>query len=174
MWPPAPAGNANQPLPEPAPTYVDHLGVKVRHDGRSPVSWRVSAYAVVVRDGALLMVEPAWAARWELPGGGVELQTQETLAEGARRECREETGYRFTPSDEPRLVGESFFFLRRPDRYCHLLKFAVRGTVDDHPDPAWRRDPDEISMVRWVPLASLAEGDVHYPHWTALRILELV
>lgn len=169
-----PAWKAMRTLSEASKTYVDHLGVAVPHDGRSPIAWRVSTYAVVVRDGALLMVEPVWAARWELPGGGVELQSGETLVDCASRECREETGYRFTPTDEPRFVGESFFLLRQPNRFCHSLIFAVHGNVDGHPDPAWTRNAEEISGVRWVRLESLDEYAVHQPHWKALRTLELI
>ncbi|MDH2413226.1 NUDIX domain-containing protein [Nocardioides sp. CER19] len=54
---------------------------------------RLAAYVVVVRDDRVLLA--LWndeeRRRWTLPGGGVELQ--ETTAEGAVREAREETGY---------------------------------------------------------------------------------
>jgi 8-oxo-dGTP diphosphatase len=58
---------------------------------------RLGAYAVVIdtidgREQILLALwnEPA-RPRWTLPGGGVELE--ETPAQGALRELREETGY---------------------------------------------------------------------------------
>jgi 8-oxo-dGTP pyrophosphatase MutT (NUDIX family) len=161
-------------VPNAARAYVDHLGRSVPYDGRSRILWRVSSYAVALLENSVLMVEPMWAKRWELPGGGVELQLQETLPEAARRECREETGYVFEPSGEPRFIQESFFLLRNPDRFCHSLMFAVPGTVGDLPDPGWRRDPAEIRTVRWVPLASLGEGSVHLPHLDILRLLGLV
>lgn len=158
---------------ESAKTYVDHLGNLIAYDGESPLAWRVSAYAIVVRDGAILMVQPVWAARWELPGGGIHLETQETLAAGAVRECWEETGHRFTPSEEPQFIRETFFLLRDPDCFCHSLIFAVRGTVMDQPDPAWHPDPNEIRSVRWVPLESLTGVIVHQPHQDALRLFNL-
>ena len=55
---------------------------------------RVGAYAVVVRDGAVLLAR--WAAedlpRWTLPGGG--LDHGEDPRDAAIREVEEETGYR--------------------------------------------------------------------------------
>ncbi len=81
------------------------------------ISWDNGYHMTVrvrIRDGAILLVEPVWAPRWELPSGEVDLTTQETLAEGARRECWEETGDRFTPQVEPRFVAESFFALHSP------------------------------------------------------------
>ena len=67
--------------------YSHALGNRVPHDGVTPVSWRLSSYVVAVRDGAVLLVEPVWAQRWELPGGAVEIE--ETLLDGAMRECQE-------------------------------------------------------------------------------------
>ena len=55
---------------------------------------RLAAYAVIVRNGELLLAlwnEAPERRRWTLPGGGVELH--ETPEEGAIREVREETGY---------------------------------------------------------------------------------
>lgn len=161
-------------MPRRLKVYQDHLGVQVPYDGQSLVIWRVSAYAVVLRDENLLLVEPVWADRWELPGGGVDLQSQETLAEAASRECREETGYEFTPSDQPRFIGEAFFLLREPDRYCHSLMFAIRGTVKDQPKPSWRADPDEIRFTQWIPLVSLSTEEIHAPHRDALEVMHLV
>ena len=55
---------------------------------------RVGAYAVVVRDGAVLLAR--WVGsdppRWTLPGGG--LDHGEDPRDGAVREVEEETGYR--------------------------------------------------------------------------------
>ena len=54
---------------------------------------RLGAYAVIVRDGHVLLAlwnEPE-VPTWTLPGGGVELD--ESPEAGAVREVREETGY---------------------------------------------------------------------------------
>jgi 8-oxo-dGTP pyrophosphatase MutT (NUDIX family) len=161
-------------MPDQPLFYEDHVGTREQYDGRSPLSWRVSTYAVAVRDDALLMVEPAWAKRWELPGGGVELETQETLADAARRECWEETGFRFTPTEAPHFVREMYFLLRDADSFCHSLIFAVRGTVGDQPDSEWRQDPKEIKSVCWVPLTSLQHETIHAPHRDALRVMHLL
>src|SRR5262245_42640675 len=78
---PSPGGGSNIPL---------------RKDGRvefTEYDTRLGAYAVVVRDGQVLLAlwnEPD-GPQWTLPGGGVELQ--EALEEAVVREVREETGY---------------------------------------------------------------------------------
>ncbi|MGY0067330.1 NUDIX hydrolase [Streptomyces sp. QTS137] len=56
---------------------------------------RVAAYAVVVRDGQLLLARspvPGGAPEWVLPGGGME--HGEDPYDTVRREVEEETGYR--------------------------------------------------------------------------------
>ncbi|MEF9903889.1 NUDIX hydrolase [Streptomyces sp. P9-A2] len=56
---------------------------------------RVAAYAVVVRDGRLLLARspaPGGAPEWVLPGGGME--HGEDPYDTVRREVEEETGYR--------------------------------------------------------------------------------
>lgn len=73
---------------------------------------RVGAYAVVVRDDAVLLARWAGSGRWTLPGGG--LDHGEDPRAGAVREVEEETGYRVVLGRV--LTVESFRELvRRPD-----------------------------------------------------------
>jgi len=118
---------------------------------------RLGAYAVVVRDGRVLLAlwnEPE-VPTWTLPGGGVELD--ESPDEGAIREVLEETGYdvelgpllgvdtlvmppekRFVP------VGD------RPQKNVRVVYAAtvtggeLRDEVDGSTDEA-----------RWIPLADV-------------------
>lgn len=59
---------------------------------------RLAAYALIVRDGSILLAlwdmrgrDASFVPRWTLPGGGVELG--EAIENGAVREVEEETGY---------------------------------------------------------------------------------
>ena len=71
---------------------------------RSQLQWRPAAYAIVVRDGAILLSRQHGA--WHLPGGGVELGESPEAA--VLLEVQEETGYIV---ENPRLVhaGSNFF-----------------------------------------------------------------
>jgi len=53
------------------------------------LSWRPSAYGIVVRDGKVL-VSKQYGNKFDLPGGGIELG--ETPEQAAIREIKEETG----------------------------------------------------------------------------------
>jgi ADP-ribose pyrophosphatase YjhB (NUDIX family) len=76
-------------------------------------SLRVGAYAVCLRDGAVLLARLTGdPPRWTLPGGG--LDHGEDPRDGAVREVEEETGYRVELRQL--LTVESFrWLLDRPD-----------------------------------------------------------
>ena len=157
------------------PLYRDVLGNPAMRPEGTAVQWRASCYPVAVREGRILLVEPAWAERWELPGGGVELEREETLIEAAVRECREETGYQFVPDPASlAFAGEHFFCEPESGDYYHSLTFVVQGTVAGSQEPGWIADPEEIVDIRWLDPRTLTEARVQPFHWSALQELSLV
>ena len=74
---------------------------------------RIGAYAVIVRDGDLLLTHWNENGRtgWTLPGGG--LEDYETAEQAVVREVREETGYEAEPRT---LLGVDSLFLDPADR----------------------------------------------------------
>lgn len=154
--------------------FVDPRGAEVPFDGASPVTWRLSAYVLVVRDGRVLMVRqpPAWGGRWELPGGQVE--ADEALLEGAERECREETGYRFLASSPVPVHVQEAWFGGVPAGYRHAVLFVFRGDVVGDADPAPVQDPGEIAQVAWIDPKELPAATTHPLHWPALQKAGLV
>ncbi len=56
--------------------------------------WRpitLGVNVLIVQEGEVLLVRPSYKNGWSLPGGG--LKRNETLAQAARREVREEVGF---------------------------------------------------------------------------------
>lgn len=155
-------------------SYRDPRGNPVPYDGASPVTWRLGAGVLAERGGRMLMIESLQSGRWELPGGGVEVD--ETLLEGAARECFEETGYRLTAAGpEPFHVAEQFFFWRDDaPHYRHAVSVYFRGTVEEEADPAWTPDPVEVRTVRWMAPADLSPENTQPHQWAALRRAGLV
>ena len=108
---------------------------------------RVGVGAIVVKDGALLMVkrgqEPA-RGLWSVPGGRVEQGEQ--LRDAVQREVKEETGLDVEVGD---LVGV-FEAIGRP--HFVILDYRAEPTGDAAPVAAG--DADE---VRWVPFAQIED-----------------
>jgi 8-oxo-dGTP pyrophosphatase MutT (NUDIX family) len=154
--------------------YLDQALTPHARPPDSPVTWRIGVYALIERNGKVLLVDQIVAAGpgMTLPGGGVELE--ETIIEGSVREVYEETGYRFTP-DPASLTFIEDFFIRSPSgKHHHALAFLVRGTVSDAPDPPWRLDQEEIIEVLWVDPGTLTRDDVRRLHWEVLERLGYV
>ncbi len=127
-------------------------------------------YGVVERDNTVLMVDNIVSAgpTLSLPGGGVDLDAEETILEASIREVYEETGYRFSP-DPDSLAFLDEKFLRSPSgKFLHILAFVVQGTVEEDPDPHWQSDPTEIIAVKWIDPTTLIQTEVRRFHWNAL------
>jgi 8-oxo-dGTP diphosphatase len=120
---------------------------------------RLGAYAVIVRDGHVLLAlwdEPEVPIlMWSLPGGGVELH--ETPAEGAIREVREETGYDVELTG---LLGVETFvmppekrFERVGDRHQKNVQVVYAATVVG--GELTHEVGGSTSEARWIPIAEV-------------------
>lgn len=107
-------------------------------------------------DERVLMVRNNGGRGWSLPGGGQE--PGESLAETARREVFEETGYEVEPY---KLVAVSERVSERHDTFfvfaCRLLE----------PEPVGGPDDDEIHEAAWMDIDRADELMPWYPHSVA-------
>jgi 8-oxo-dGTP diphosphatase len=122
--------------------------------------------AVVVEDGALLMVrraQPPAVGRWSVPGGRVE--HGEMLTDALVREVREETGLAVVPGELAgwvERVGEGHHFV--------ILDFFARVAPGSNEPVAG----DDVDRAEWVPLDQLqnravVDGLVEFLHRAGLR-----
>jgi ADP-ribose pyrophosphatase YjhB (NUDIX family) len=118
---------------------------------------------VVIRAGEVLLVRRAFpprAGEWSLPGGRLELG--ESLAEGVRREVREETGIEV----EVGRVVEVFDRVHRDDAGRIRYHFVIVDFVC-RPVGGVLRAGDDALDARWVPRAAVADFGVN-PHAAAV------
>lgn len=134
----------------------------MRHDlqgGRERV--RMSAKAVIVRDGALCVISKrdADGPWYVLPGGGQ--QPGESLTHALVRECREEIGVTVVPG---RIVWcrdyiddhHPEFPHARPGFHQAEVMFEATLAPGAKPDVGHEPDGDQHG-VAWLPLAELSE-----------------
>jgi 8-oxo-dGTP diphosphatase len=104
--------------------------------------------AVVVRDGALLLVRRGRGAAvgaWSIPGGRVE--PGESLAAAVERELAEETG----------LVGRCGAFIGWVERISPEYHFVILDFAAEVPGGAEPVAGDDAAEVVWVRLADVAQ-----------------
>ncbi len=107
---------------------------------------------VVIHDGAVLLVRRAYPPRqgeWSLPGGQLELG--ESLAEGVRREVREETGL----DVEVGAVVDVFDRVHRDEAGRIRYHFVIVDFLCQ-PRGGTLAAGDDAAAARWVPRAEVA------------------
>lgn len=118
----------------------------------SDLSWRPSVYAIVIRDGKILLTKQHGA--YHLPGGGVELG--ESLEEALLREVQEETGIAVA---NPRLVEcvSGYFTTTESTHHQTILLFYQCSYVggDLSMDGMDEGEKPHGEMPEWVPLDQL-------------------
>ena len=131
-------------------------------DGGLPRRQRIGAYAVIVRDGMVLLCRLApWLSEtplWTLPGGGVEFG--EDPRDAVVREVHEETGLDAMIGDSAH-VHSVRFHASNSGTDMHSVRIVYDGWVPrDAPEPhVVERDGSTVD-VAWFPLADVESGAV--------------
>ncbi|WP_447645110.1 NUDIX hydrolase [Nocardioides zeae] len=125
-----------------------------------PRRQRVAAYAVIVRDGAILLSRLAQRVTkdelWTLPGGG--LDHGEDPRDAVVREVREETGLEAEVGDAARVYSAHLPGVWRDGRRvdAHALRIVYEGRVaPDAPAPHVVEVDGSTMDAAWVPLADV-------------------
>ena len=119
--------------------------------------------AIVINDvGQILLIQRADSGLWATPGGGFEVG--ETAAEGACRECYEETGVRVEPLAligiyDSRIVGT------RVSRHCYHFSFLCRPVSEERDTPL---HPQETLDMGWFVERALPPLDRGHDFWVPL------
>lgn len=132
---------------------------------RSDLAFRPTAYAIIVRDGAILAVRERGFPLLNFPGGGVECG--ERIADALQREVREETGFMVTIGDFLH-VRENFFYCDPAREAWHAIIFYYT-CASDPPDA----EPviGDVAEMRWMTVRELKESDFSSVHADIIRML---
>lgn len=124
----------------------------LRLPGGPPQVQRPAAYAVVVREGEVLLSRVTGLGVWTLPGGGID--HGEHPDDAVRRETVEETGLQLAAA---RLldVDSRHFTGHSPDRVLedfHGVRILYLGEVTDRGEPQVQEIGGSTDAAAWVPL----------------------
>jgi len=122
--------------------------------------FRASVYGVLVEDGKVLLKRHPTIEKFDLPGGGVELD--ETIPDALIREFMEETGLSVEVG-KLLLVEDSFFTYNGEDAHGILIFYEVRKTGG-----MLTTNNDDSVEVRLFNIASLDRDNLHRSCWTII------
>lgn len=130
-----------------------------------PKRQRVAAYAVILRDGEILLSRLAERVTtdelWTLPGGG--LDHGEDPRDAVVREIQEETGLDATVGETARVYSAHLPGVWREGRRvdAHALRIVYDGWVPvDAPEPHVVEVDGSTMAAAWQPVARVLDGTV--------------
>ncbi len=123
---------------------------------KGDLTFRPSAYGIVIRDGKILLCKTRSTGKYVLPGGGVEVG--ETLEQALCREMMEECGIEVEVLKPFRHFQETFFFYEPLNQawQCYLFVFVCKPLT--HELVRYDLEDDSIEPT-WVDPSSLKEED---------------
>lgn len=98
----------------------------VEYDG-SPLTWRISVYAIVIKENSVLIVKNKTEKLYDVPGGGVE--EGESLEEALKREALEEGGATIN-AGELITVVQDYFYHRAKGKFYQTLQLFYRAQLE--------------------------------------------
>ena len=116
--------------------------------------------AIIIQERKLLLIHrvKGEGEYWVFPGGGLE-ESDTSLEDGLRRECREELGVEVEVGV---LFAEDTF--KDQHEFFYTCKI-ISGTLGTGKGPEFSRDPAQAGTygLQWIPLDELTQKDVQ-PH----------
>ena len=114
----------------------------------------VGVLALIERDGGLLMERRSDCGRWGFVGG--EIEVEESLEEGLRREVLEETGLVVVDEELFAVFPGPSRVVRYPDgNVVRLLTFVYRARVEDFGPLRRSEESEELRFFRREELSGL-------------------
>ncbi|HEX7018073.1 MAG TPA: NUDIX domain-containing protein [Patescibacteria group bacterium] len=130
----------------------------IEYDG-SPISWRVSVYALVIKNDQLLIIKDKTEKLHDIPGGGVELT--ENLEEALKREALEEAGAHITMGALVHLA-EGYFYHSKEKKFFKTLQLFYEAEL------AGELEKPHHQTSEWVKFVPLREVN-KYPLPAAVK-----
>jgi 8-oxo-dGTP pyrophosphatase MutT (NUDIX family) len=147
-------------------TYFDANGNAFRLGKTTDLQWRISVYGLIRKGSSILLVRPAWATGFELPGGG--LWKSETIEQGLIRECLEETGYSVRALNSKPFYVKSSRFYQAEGKFFNSICLFYEARLARRRRTAIA-NTDEIAELRWIDLASIGDAIGHRMHKEAFE-----
>lgn len=112
--------------------FIDSNHQVVKYDG-SPVSWRVSAYSVIIQNDKVFLINSEDENYYDVPGGGVEIG--EPVLEAVKREAMEEAGLLVKPKRLINYHQDYFYHWKEKKFYQSMLLYFESEILERKKSP---------------------------------------
>jgi 8-oxo-dGTP pyrophosphatase MutT (NUDIX family) len=126
-------------------TFVDSR-LQVIPFAADSAPWRLSIYALCIRDGDILLVKESDSDMYDLPGGGVD--DGETFDQTLQREAREEAGVQELKIGKIITATQDWFYHRKGVFYQTVQLIYEAEVIGELDTPSDKR----MTFNEWVPL----------------------
>lgn len=143
-------------------TFTDALGEKYELPKGEKVFKRISVYPIVFNESdELLVYMPKYNNQWQLPGGGLNENLNETIEQAIKRECLEETGHQIELINKNPIYKNKQNFYHRSEKKFYNSKqlFFEAKLISSTKEEVCENDKD--GKVGWKKLEELNEENTH-------------
>lgn len=119
--------------------------------------FRPAAYAIVIKDDEVLLVNTRSTGKYSLPGGGVELG--EKIEDALKREVKEETGLEIDVGRFVRFKEDFFYYDPLDEAFHSLLFFYLCAPLTFDFAAPHQIDDGEVEKPQWIDKHSLTSTD---------------
>lgn len=133
------------------PRFFHNANEELVEYDESPLSWRVSAYSLIIHHDQLLVIKDKSEKLHDIPGGGLEMT--ESIEDALKREALEEAGAHILVGELVHLA-QDYFYHSQEQRFYKTLQLFYSAELTGELEKPRHQTSD---WVKFIPLSEITQ-----------------